>query len=528
MKKVAIGFDYGTTTSYLSVYQKEKDEARFQILNQGNNSKGQSSALFLDETNKLYFGEMAFCKMSHSGFFLRSPKRKLGDSRMFHATIGHSPITYAEALEDFTVTLLSQGGLGLEIGDEVWLTITVPMDWTNTHYKELNRIMRHSCDKVFPNGCKLHISIVAEPIAAALYAIQSSETNSLGERNYLVVCDSGGGTTDLAVVGFKRNVVKHRIDLELKCRQSCLNLGGDDVTRLLLENLKNEITIEDDSLYMRVDYLKKKLSETEEIADEDEVYKSKYVTVSRKQLEDLLEKKPYFENRETMAGRLRRLLKCLADELKQVDQTVDLERVLIVPVGGSSQIPLFRKIYCEAFNQNTGIKLIKLNGEQSGFFDSVVHGAAYYSAMKLGILSDKGYNEVYIQEHTLFPFSVEYSNGQLQTCVSSYSKKGKYAVTFYPTDFSDDRNTFWISSIKVYRKGEEEAIDGRPDYELSIEREMYTHGIPKEDLKVIVELTIGHGKQDEENGLTLQHIHILVPHGNEDRTDFEYNKIIDN
>ena len=101
-------------------------------------------------------------------------------------------------------------------------------------------------------------------------------------------------------------------------------------------------------------------------------------------------------------------------------------------------------------------------------------------------------------------------------------------MTFYPTDFSDDRNTFWISSIKVYRKGEEETIDGRPDYELSINRKMYTHGVPKEGLKVIVELTIGHGKQDEENGLTLQHIRVLVPHGNEDRTDFEYKKIIDN
>lgn len=524
MKKVAIGFDYGTTTSYLSVYQ----DGTFRILNKGQHSKGQSSALFLDQDNNLFWGEDAFRRKCNSGFFLRSPKRKLGDYRMFNATIGHSPITYAEALEDFTVALLSQGGLGLEIGDEVWLTITVPMDWTNTHYKELNLIMRQSCEKVFPNGCNLHISIVAEPIAAALYAIQSSETNSLGERNYLVVCDSGGGTTDLAVVGFKRSAVKHRIDLELKCRQSCLNLGGDDVTRLLLENLKSEITSEDDSLYMRVDYLKKKLSETEEIADEDEVYKSKYVTVSRKQLEDLLEHKPYLENGETMAGRLRGLLQCLTKELCQVDPTVDLERVLIVPVGGSSQIPLFRKIYCEAFNQNTSIKLIKLNGEQSGFFDSVVYGAAYYSAMKLGILSGKGYSKVFIKEHTVFPFSVEYSNGQLQTCVSSYSKKGKYAVTFYPTDFSDDRNTFWISSIKVYRKGEEEAINGRPDYELSIEREMYTHGIPKEGLKVIVELTIGHGKQDEENGLTLQHIHILVPHGNEDRTDFEYNKNIDN
>ena len=82
--------------------------------------------------------------------------------------------------------------------------------------------------------------MLPEPIAAALHYVISSPMQGDVETKYAVVCDIGGGTTDLAMIfiqRMRRNSGKYAITFSVLATEHDGNLGGNDIDENLFKKI---------------------------------------------------------------------------------------------------------------------------------------------------------------------------------------------------------------------------------------------------------------------------------------------------
>lgn len=235
---IIIGYDYGTTTSWLSV-------ARNMELPQVTSMK--SSLLIANNGNSLLFGDNAIQSKSH-GTFIKSPKKFIVESNWDDFNI-----KYGFRLDDiiirFTSLLLEQiqSPPIPQAGEDVHVTITIPNCYDGPRMRFMRDVMRRFFSQHYSDS-NVIIHLLPEPIAAALhYAVSTNIPGGTIENRYIVTNDIGGGTTDLAVISLRREYANGKYDFlfEVLATESDGNLGGDDIDDLLYKRYNSARTQSD-------------------------------------------------------------------------------------------------------------------------------------------------------------------------------------------------------------------------------------------------------------------------------------------
>lgn len=257
------------------------------------------------------------------------------------------------------------------------LIFTVPVDSFESYRNWLGGV----CEKLAVN----QVRILDEPTAAALgYGIGGS-----GET--LLVIDFGGGTLDLSLVKLSLatqmevNQVKSPLGFLLKWGDRTLknasvssnptaqtakvlaktgqNLGGIDIDNWIIDYFHQEFGLPKNSLVTRLaERIKIALSSQESVTEvyfNDQTFESYELTLSRSQLQQILEKQKFFVNLDSALDRVRQ---------QALRQNIDLAQVdAVLLVGGTAQIPAVQEWALQHFPAQK----VKSNKP----FEAIAHGA---------------------------------------------------------------------------------------------------------------------------------------------------------
>jgi molecular chaperone DnaK (HSP70) len=258
------------------------------------------------------------------------------------------------------------------------LIFTVPVDSFESYRNWLGEV----CEKLAVN----RVRILDEPTAAALgYGI-----NGGGET--LLVVDFGGGTLDLSLVklSFAQgqsdvNQPKSPLGFLLKWGDRTIknasasnnqssqtakvlaktgqNLGGIDIDNWIIDYFHTTLGLPKNSLVNRLaERVKIALSSAEsatEVYFNDETFESYELTLTRSQLNQILEQQKFFANLDIALDRIRQ---------QAIRQNIDLAQIdAVLLVGGTSQIPAVKEWAWRHFPTEK----VKANKP----FEAIAHGA---------------------------------------------------------------------------------------------------------------------------------------------------------
>lgn len=216
------------------------------------------------------------------------------------------------------------------------------------------------------------VTLVNEPVCAALAYCLNTDRSSLGEKK-IVVFDLGGGSLDVTLFGIEEGVI------EVKATSGDSHLGGEDFDLRLLhhfireikEKFENDITTHPRvvrRLKKQVERVKLALSSEEETTIQiDSLLEdfNFYSSISRACFEEM--------NMDLFEKCIKRVEECL--QRAEVDKADVYEVVL---VGGSSRIPKVQELLAEFFNDKAKLNT-SINSDEA-----VVCGAAARAGISRG------------------------------------------------------------------------------------------------------------------------------------------------
>lgn len=516
---IALGLDYGTTNSLVAIYQQE---------------------MLSKNIRKVHKASSVYSK----GEFIRSPKRllnKLQDNQL-DVIMSYIDSCVHSLLSDLTCKMSP------DEFDNINLALTVPNAFKDNQCDVLKKAILGTFRDNFSEHNLGGVEIIPEPVAAALYYAYVLKTTSgqIGNgKKYIIVSDMGGGTTDLAVVRMemKGNVLRFKV----VATEHDSYLGGDDVDLLIAEHLKSKYdlaSVDGKSLLLASQNLKKKLSMNQSnsisdsatsllLLDNGYYYQGDAeleMTLDARTLEGLMNMQSSRHPKgfaRTYANLLEKLRVNFADQLikdgyiaNEIDQ-VFKNNVVLLPVGGSSRLKMVLDIFKGVFSLSPLFHLtteVSADGIQEPHYDSVVRGAAIYSAFRSGMLKNLCSNIV-VENRTYHNISVRYSSDKVYTCVNKSMPDDTYTSVFNPKMISQDGSNFTIGTIEFYQGGNG-SIEDKDCVLLApvpLSDTIYTHGKPREQIKIILTLKILNGRLDSGQ--------VTVPNGNKDGSD--YHKVLD-
>jgi molecular chaperone DnaK (HSP70) len=258
------------------------------------------------------------------------------------------------------------------------LIFTVPVDSFESYRNWLGEV----CEKLTVN----QVRILDEPTAAAL----GYEING-GDETILVV-DFGGGTLDLSLVKLsyaqlltESTQPKSPLGFLLKWGDRTIksqplpnyqssqtakvlaktgqNLGGIDIDNWIIDYFHSTLGLPKNSLVTRLaERIKIALSSVEsatEVYFNDQTFESYELTLTRSQLNQILEQKKFFINLDIALDRIRQ---------QATRQNIDLDQIdAVLLVGGTSQIPAVKEWTLRHFPAE------KVKAHKP--FEAIAHGA---------------------------------------------------------------------------------------------------------------------------------------------------------
>ena len=303
--------------------------------------------------------------------FFKSFKRAIGSQvSMFVPELDGREVEFELVGEWFLKGIIDR------LPDADSLIFTVPVDSFESYRNWLGKI----CEKLTIN----QVRILDEPTAAALgYGI-----NGGGET--LLVIDFGGGTLDLSLVKLafaqpEVNQPKSPLGFLLKWGDRTVkntstsnnqnsqiakvlaktgqNLGGIDIDNWIVDYFHQELGTPKNSLVTRLaERIKIALSSNEsttEVYFNDETFESYELTLTRSQLNQILEQQNFFANLDSALDRIRQ---------QATRQNLDLAQIeAVLLVGGTSQIPAVKEWALRYFS----IEKVKADKP----FEAIAHGA---------------------------------------------------------------------------------------------------------------------------------------------------------
>jgi molecular chaperone DnaK (HSP70) len=305
--------------------------------------------------------------------FFKAFKRAIGSNMsMFVPEVDGREIEYELVGEWFLKKIIES------LPDVDSLIFTVPVDSFESYRKWLGEV----CEKLTVN----QVRILDEPTAAALgYGING------GDETILVV-DFGGGTLDLSLVKLsyaqlltESTQPKSPLGFLLKWGDRTIksqplpnnqssqtakvlaktgqNLGGIDIDNWIVDYFHSTLGLPKNSLIDRLaERIKIALSNAEsstEVYFNDQTFESYELTLTRSQLNQILEQHKFFINLDSALDRIRQ---------QANRQNIDLDQIdAILLVGGTSQIPAVKEWALRHFPAEK----VKANKP----FEAIAHGA---------------------------------------------------------------------------------------------------------------------------------------------------------
>lgn len=391
------GFDYGTTTSllYEFAYGKPNEIAR-DLSAVGINTDGEITC---------YGGEAVFnnhagvaVEKSPKNFFIIDPGHSVNGvdvKTMIRSTLKHF-------LENQRVNLPG-----------CHITLTVPNLYTGSQYTEMHALLGEALREItgMENG-NFNIYFLPEPVAAALYYVVCCEKDTFTDRKF-VVCDIGGGTTDLTIVSCTRQ--NRNLTFRVVRNQQSNMLGGNDLTSKLASNLGLDEAQMTPTEWNQLDQLKKMLSQLPDFAH---VIGRQQVACTRQRFEGCIQAE---------LGMLGNLMNGLRDNCGlNVDGNWRLLRV-----GGTCRIPAVQRLLQKTFLEIGGQQTF--DAEPLDIFYSVAQGAAIFSAYSAKALKDAQGNDLYdsitIESRTPHDIFFQTSGGGWEQIVPQNAPDGTFPVS---------------------------------------------------------------------------------------------------
>jgi len=435
---LVFGIDFGTTTSCISYFDKEKDD--FVVIQNKNGNYTTPSIIYFDEeSDDILYGEDAFYisklkTVKHENLFTNI-KRLIGKdlrnldsetSSFFNKNIIENDYflyfkkgeMYKITLEEIIIYYLNYlkknalenlGTLPSNEGDVLNVVITVP-----AYYNELQRNIIKSCFL----KCKMNvIRIINEPTAAALY---HSYSNKYKDDYNMLIFDCGGGTTDISIIHADNEEKMYDV-MEVVGDNY---LGGLDVTSLLVEYFYEKLNkmLSKDKLQSYCEQLKCELTYNNTSILYIESCDFKY-TVSRYLFNEIC--KPFYNKIDLLIEKL----DC---------NTKDISKIIFV--GGCSRIPRLQEIFCQKFS-NAQICL-NTDREKIVSLGACLQGVLLYDLMK----KDCDFRESLLIDITHLTLGVEVSGGIMSPIIS----KNSIIPISRTVEFTNSENDS-IIDINVYQ-----------------------------------------------------------------------------
>ena len=246
----------------------------------------------------------------------------------------------------------------------------------------------------------------------------------------LVVCDIGGGTSDLCIVELKKSEQKLTFRV-VKGMQHDVELGGNDFDKKIKENISEFPKLRLNQEKNLINYIKCSLSESEQF---DGTFNGCRVRLSRGEFEQFI------------GDELDRLKGLMKKMLEESGMSVDDNNWYLLPIGGSCRIPAIRDLLNEVLP-----KAHQTCQDEKNIFDSVAQGAAIYSAWRAGDLKIGDYNEIEIKHR--YPHEVRFQTADEQwlTIVPKNAPDGKYPSDDKPNvqlvDINIRGDKYWVGDI---------------------------------------------------------------------------------
>jgi molecular chaperone DnaK (HSP70) len=305
--------------------------------------------------------------------FFKAFKRAIGSNMsMFVPEVDGREIEFELVGEWFLKRIIDR------LPDVDSLIFTVPVDSFESYRNWLGEV----CEKLTVN----QVRILDEPTAAAL----GYEING-GDETILVV-DFGGGTLDLSLVKLsyaqlltESTQPKSPLGFLLKWGDRTIksqplpnyqssqtakvlaktgqNLGGIDIDNWIIDYFHSTLGLPKNSLVTRLaERIKIALSSVEsatEVYFNDQTFESYELTLTRSQLNQILEQKKFFINLDIALDRIRQ---------QATRQNIDLDQIdAVLLVGGTSQIPAVKEWTLRHFPAE------KVKAHKP--FEAIAHGA---------------------------------------------------------------------------------------------------------------------------------------------------------
>jgi molecular chaperone DnaK (HSP70) len=303
--------------------------------------------------------------------FFKSFKRAIGSNvSMFVPEIDGREVEFELVGEWFLKEIIEN------LPDVDSLVFTVPVDSFESYRNWLGKV----CEKLTIN----QVRILDEPTAAALgYGLN-------GDGQTLLVVDFGGGTLDLSLVKLSfaqvesatsqpksplglllkwgDRTIKHSINDQSSQIAKVLakigqNLGGIDIDNWIIDYFHSTLGLPKNSLVTRLaERVKIALSSHEsatEVYFNDQTFESYELTLTRSQLNQILEQQNFFASLDSALNRIRQ---------QATRQNLDLDQIdAVLLVGGTSQIPAVKEWALRHFP----VEKLKANKP----FEAIAHGA---------------------------------------------------------------------------------------------------------------------------------------------------------
>lgn len=415
------GLDYGSTTSLLYEYTNGKPQKLSTT----------QSATKVFNGSIVQYGE-AVWDARKQGFLVESPKREfiVDHKKVFDG------VECTSMIANTIVAMLS--GQEQEI-QNCHITLTVPNGYTAADYIAMHDIVLRAIGMLTPNAIEsVKIHLLPEPVAAALHYIHCCMKGSGNfENRHFVICDIGGGTTDISIVTCTR--LGRNLSFKIEPNQQAdKKLGGNDFSSRLCRHLGIDSRKASVQSKNAIQILKHRLSDHEEETVTIDNYS---YTCTRVEFEECIGKE---------LERLGELMKRLRDKC---GLTIDSNWV-ILRVGGSCRIPAVQKLLQNKFPE---IKQA-FDTESGDIFYSVAQGAAIYSAYCANALTNE-YNTIKIDNATPHKISYKTADGEWKTIVPQNSPDGLHPSPVLQLIGGEaDKETYSVGDIMIWEESAPEPM----------------------------------------------------------------------
>lgn len=457
-----IGIDFGTTNSTMSRYvmsilKNGPENLNFPLT--GTNIYP-SIALLDSANNCIRTGIAAYNRrFTDSDSIVSSVKRKISDDDRYEM----NGRFYSNL--DITESIISDFVKEIKMTDHDMhpqvIVVTVPYYFGENE----NALIKKAAENAIRRELEFEPSVylLPEPVAASIACIYEFPNEAILENRTFFIYDIGGGTLDLTIVRITKDHGK--FEYEILANDGIANFGGDDIDELLYDYVLSHEGIDLSGLehhYYSVNrariteecrQAKHHLSSVESYAfmcgnliglTEDHIE----LNISRGTFNSLLCGQE--GSKRNMFYELNECVERLYAKSHINKDDVDY----ILPVGGSSVIPLFHNLISTLHT-----KAKEISSQENNSYVIVANGASIFAAMKCDEICQTQYHPFASQNtiekmktrisHSLF---LKKFNGKLDMIVEANSlSPTRVEKVYYPSKFLDNGRIVDLDSVTLFQ-----------------------------------------------------------------------------